>query len=152
MLTEIRVPKMNGAGWSFQKFNRRAQDWAIVGVAAWRGNGDAGVGARQHGLDADPGHQRRQRPWPAGRPIDDAAEQAVAEADPQADLNASVEYRKHLAKVLTRRALRSRQLSLTLLAPASGRLRTIDRVGTLALLRSSVPLSGSGSRRLLQAW
>ncbi|MGA0145704.1 MAG: FAD binding domain-containing protein, partial [Ilumatobacteraceae bacterium] len=29
MLTEIRVPKMNGAGWSFQKFNRRAQDWAI---------------------------------------------------------------------------------------------------------------------------
>ena len=34
MLTEIRVPKMNGAGWSFQKFNRRAQDWAIVGVAA----------------------------------------------------------------------------------------------------------------------
>ena len=35
MLTEIRIPKMNGAGWSFQKFNRRAQDWAIVGVAAW---------------------------------------------------------------------------------------------------------------------
>ncbi len=44
LLTEIRVPKMNGAGWSFQKFNRRAQDWAIVGVAAWRNNGDAGVG------------------------------------------------------------------------------------------------------------
>jgi len=43
MLTEIRVPKMNGAGWSFQKFNRRAQDWAIVGVAAWRRNGDSGV-------------------------------------------------------------------------------------------------------------
>ncbi|MEY2443933.1 MAG: aerobic carbon-monoxide dehydrogenase medium subunit, partial [Ilumatobacteraceae bacterium] len=33
MLTEIRVPKMQGAGWNFQKFNRRAQDWAIVGVA-----------------------------------------------------------------------------------------------------------------------
>ncbi|MEZ5343059.1 MAG: hypothetical protein R2706_16930 [Acidimicrobiales bacterium] len=30
----MRVPKMAGAGWSFQKFNRRAQDWAIVGVAA----------------------------------------------------------------------------------------------------------------------
>jgi hypothetical protein len=40
MLTEIRVPKMNGATWGFQKFNRRAQDWAIVGVAAWkRGTG-----------------------------------------------------------------------------------------------------------------
>ena len=44
LLTEIRVPKMQGAGWGFQKFNRRAQDWAIVGVAAWRRNGDAGVG------------------------------------------------------------------------------------------------------------
>src|SRR5258706_1121696 len=44
MLTEIRVPKMRGAGWNFQKFNRRAQDWAIVGVAAWRRNGDSGVG------------------------------------------------------------------------------------------------------------
>jgi len=43
MLTEIRVPKMEGAGWSFQKFNRRAQDWAIVGVAAWRRNGSSGV-------------------------------------------------------------------------------------------------------------
>jgi aerobic carbon-monoxide dehydrogenase medium subunit len=37
----------------------------------------------------------------------DAAEQAAADADPQADLNASVEYRQHLAKVLTRRALES---------------------------------------------
>ena len=44
MLTEIRVPKMNGAGWSFQKFNRRAQDWAIVGVAAWRNGTESGVG------------------------------------------------------------------------------------------------------------
>ena len=44
LLTEIRVPKMQGAGWGYQKFNRRAQDWAIVGVAAWRRNGDSGVG------------------------------------------------------------------------------------------------------------
>ena len=43
LLVEIRVPKMQGAGWGFQKFNRRAQDWAIVGVAAWRRNGDSGV-------------------------------------------------------------------------------------------------------------
>ena len=42
MLTEIRLPKRPGAGWSYQKFNRRAQDWAIVGVAAVR-NGGAGV-------------------------------------------------------------------------------------------------------------
>ena len=38
------MPKIDGAGWSFQKFNRRAQDWAIVGVAAWRRNGDSGIG------------------------------------------------------------------------------------------------------------
>src|SRR5207253_1580912 len=43
MLTEIRVPKVAGAGWSYQKFNRRAIDWAIVGVAAVR-NGTTGVG------------------------------------------------------------------------------------------------------------
>ena len=60
---------------------------------------------RQHGLDADPRHQRRRRRSPAGASVADAAEQAAAEADPQADLNASVEYRTHLAKVLTRRAL-----------------------------------------------
>ncbi|MST31311.1 xanthine dehydrogenase family protein subunit M, partial [Acidimicrobiaceae bacterium USS-CC1] len=43
ILTEIVVPKATGAGWSFQKFNRRAQDWAIVGVAAVR-NGSTGIG------------------------------------------------------------------------------------------------------------
>ena len=46
-------------------------------------------------------------PWPAGASVADAAEQAAAEAEPQADLNASVEYRTHLAKVLVRRALES---------------------------------------------
>jgi carbon-monoxide dehydrogenase medium subunit len=104
ILTEIRVPKMNGAGWGFQKFNRRAQDWAIVGVAAWRRNGDAGVALVNMG------------PVPVlatsvaaalagGASVAEAAEQATAEAEPTADLNASVEYRQHLAKVLTRRAL-----------------------------------------------
>src|SRR4051794_13210764 len=43
LLTEIRVPKVPGAGWSFQKFNRRAQDWAIVGVACVR-NGTTRIG------------------------------------------------------------------------------------------------------------
>jgi carbon-monoxide dehydrogenase medium subunit len=104
ILTEVRVPKMNGAGWNFQKFNRRAQDWAIVGVAAWRNGDQAGVGLVNMG------------PTPvlatsvaaaiaSGASVADAAEQASADADPQADLNASVEYRQHLARVLTRRAL-----------------------------------------------
>ena len=43
LLTEVRIPKATGAGWSFQKFNRRAQDWAIVGVAAVH-NGRTGIG------------------------------------------------------------------------------------------------------------
>src|SRR2546423_4764451 len=37
VLTEIRVPTTTGRGWSYIKFNRRAQDWAIVGVAALNG-------------------------------------------------------------------------------------------------------------------
>jgi carbon-monoxide dehydrogenase medium subunit len=104
LLTEIRVPKMNGAGWGFQKFNRRAQDWAIVGVAAWRRNGDAGV-ALVNMASTPVLASSVVRALADGASVADAAEQAAAEADPQADLNASVEYRVHLAKVLTRRAL-----------------------------------------------
>ena len=104
MLTEIRVPKMAGAGWSFQKFNRRAQDWAIVGVAAWRRGNESGVGLVNMG------------PTPilastvssaiaGGASVADAAALATAESSPSSDLNASAEYREHLAKVLVRRAL-----------------------------------------------
>ena len=104
LLTEIRVPKMAGAGWSFQKFNRRAQDWAIVGVAAWRRNGDSGVGLVNMGSTPVLASSVSSA-LSGGASIEDAAEQAAAEAEPQADLNASVEYRQHLARVLTRRAL-----------------------------------------------
>ncbi len=104
MLTEIRVPKMNGAGWSFQKFNRRAQDWAIVGVAAWRRNGDSGIGLVNMGSTPILATSVSAA-LSGGASIADAAESAAADAEPQADLNASVEYRTHLAKVLVRRAL-----------------------------------------------
>ncbi|MGD9702961.1 MAG: xanthine dehydrogenase family protein subunit M [Acidimicrobiia bacterium] len=104
MLTEIRVPKITGAGWSFQKFNRRAQDWAIVGVAAWRQNGRSGIGLVNMGstpiLATSVSGALSQ-----GASVAEAAEQAATDAEPQADLNASVEYRVHLAKVLVRRAL-----------------------------------------------
>ena len=104
LLTEIRVPKMNGAGWSFQKFNRRAQDWAIVGVAAWRRGTESGVGLVNMGsvpvLAA-----AVSAAIASGADVADAAALAADDADPQADLNASVEYRQHLARVLTGRAL-----------------------------------------------
>ena len=106
MLTEIRIPKMQGAGWGFEKFTRRAQDWATVGVAAWRRNGDAGVALVNMGsvpiLATSVVGALGE-----GASAADAAEHAVDEADPQADLNASVAYRTHLAKVLVRRALES---------------------------------------------
>jgi carbon-monoxide dehydrogenase medium subunit len=103
VLTEIRVPAAPGAGWSFQKFNRRAQDWAIVGVAAVL-NGSAGVGlvnmasepVRAAGTEAALG---------SGASAADAAARADEGLDPPSDLNASSDYRRHLARVLTRRAL-----------------------------------------------
>jgi carbon-monoxide dehydrogenase medium subunit len=104
MLTEIRVPKMQGAGWSFQKVKRRAQEWAFVGVAAWRRNGSSGVALVNMGstpiLATSVSSALAQ-----GASVADAAQLAAEEADPQNDLNASPEYRVHLAKVLVRRAL-----------------------------------------------
>ena len=104
MLTEIRVPKITGAKWGFQKFNRRAQDWAIVGVAAWQLNGSSGVGLVNMGstpLLATSTMEALNK----GTALADAAALADANSEPQDDLNASADYRRHLARVLVRRAL-----------------------------------------------
>ncbi|HEY1280229.1 MAG TPA: xanthine dehydrogenase family protein subunit M [Acidimicrobiales bacterium] len=106
LLTEIRVPKTPGSAWGFQKFNRRAQDWAIVGVAAARSNGQGGIALVNMG-STPIFAQQATAAWLGGASPSEAAELATAEASPSADLNASVEYRLHLAKVLTRRALES---------------------------------------------
>lgn len=104
MLTEIRVPKMNGAGWSFQKFNRRAQDWAIVGVAAWRRGSESGVALVN--MDNTPVLATSvSAALASGGSIADASQKAATEAHPSGDNNATAEYRTHLAKVLVRRAL-----------------------------------------------
>lgn len=103
LLTEVRVPKMGGAGWSFQKFNRRAQDWAIVGVALVR-NGSTGIGLVNMGsrpLRATAAEVALD----AGASAQDAAAVADQGTDPSADLNASAEFRRHLAQVLVRRAI-----------------------------------------------
>lgn len=103
LLTEVRVPKVAGAGWSFQKFNRRAQDWAIVGVALVR-NGTTGIGL----VNMGPQPLRAaaaEAALASGASIADAAAVADEGTEPSADLNATVDYRRHLARVLVRRAL-----------------------------------------------
>ncbi|MEL7158500.1 MAG: FAD binding domain-containing protein [Actinomycetota bacterium] len=104
MITEIRVPKATGGGWSFQKFNRRAQDWAIVGASVQQNNGSTQVAL----VNMHPTPIRAKAVEEAlagGASAADAAEQAAEGLEPSSDLNASVEYRQHLARVLTRRAL-----------------------------------------------
>jgi len=103
MLTEIRLPKAPGAGWSYQKFHRRALDWAIVGVAAVR-NGRTGVAL----VNMGPTPLRAtavEDALASGSSIADAAREAAAGTEPPTDLNADPEYRRHLAEVLVRRAL-----------------------------------------------
>ncbi len=110
LLTEIRIPKLDTLGWSFQKFNRRAQDWAIVGVAAVRAEGHHGVGLVNMG--STPLHAGGVvEALHAGATAAQAAERANEGTEPQTDNNATVEYREHLARVLVRRALEESGLS-----------------------------------------
>lgn len=104
MITEIRVPKASGQGWNFQKFNRRAQDWAIVGVSVQRTNGSTQVAL----VNMHPTPIRAtavEEALSGGAGAGEAAERAAEGMEPSSDLNAGVEYRQHLARVLTRRAL-----------------------------------------------
>jgi aerobic carbon-monoxide dehydrogenase medium subunit len=103
VMTEISVAKVGDAGWSFQKFNRRAQDWAIVGVAAIR-NGSAGI-ALVNMASTPVRATAVEEALAAGADPAEAAAHAADGLDPPADLNASAEYRRHLAQVLVRRAL-----------------------------------------------
>ncbi|HKX72031.1 MAG TPA: FAD binding domain-containing protein, partial [Acidimicrobiales bacterium] len=107
VLTEIRVPATGAAAWGFQKFTRRAQDWAIVGVAAVLGNvSDPGVSL----VNMAPTPLRAsgvEEALRGGASPADAAARADEGAEPPDDLNASAEYRRHLAQVLVRRALES---------------------------------------------
>ena len=114
ILTEVRLPAMDGYGHGYQKFNRRQEDWAMVAVSASVKKASDGscedvrVGLthmasvplratavedalRGQGLDA--------------QGIARAAEQAAEGTSPPADLNATADYKRHLARVLCRRAL-----------------------------------------------
>ena len=110
MLTEVRVPKAPGASWNYQKFNRRAQDWAIVGVAAVEVNGATQVSLVNMGstpLRAE----AVESALAGGASATEAAKVAAEGTDAPTDLNASPEYRDHLARVLTKRALEASGVS-----------------------------------------
>lgn len=101
LLTEIRVRKPAApARWSFQKFTRRAIDWAIVGVAAQDGNvGLVNMGATPLRATAV------ESALAGGASPAEAAEHAAEGTSPAEDLGADRPYREHLARVLVRRAL-----------------------------------------------
>lgn len=109
VLTEIRVPKTAGAGWSYLKFHPRAQDWAIVGVAAIVERANGGIGRAAVGLtNMGPTPLRArgvEEALAAGEPPAAAAGAAADGTNPVDDAFASSEYRRYLASVLARRAL-----------------------------------------------
>jgi len=103
LLTEIRVP-VSTAGWGYEKFNRRAQDWAIVGAAVANG----GKGVALVNMGSTPARAASvESALAGGASAADAAAQAAEGLSPPSDNNGDAAYRSHLARVLTERALTS---------------------------------------------
>lgn len=100
ILTAIRVPRTGSATWGYQKFVRRANDWAIVGAAAVAGRvALASMGAKPLRATAV------EAALAAGASIEEAASHAAEGTSAGEDFHADKEFREHLARVLTRRAL-----------------------------------------------
>jgi carbon-monoxide dehydrogenase medium subunit len=110
VLVEARVPKLGAStGWAYVKANRRAQDWATVGVAALVHRDDGKLAGASIGLVNMGGTPLRARAaedaLAGGASLADAAALAAEGAEPPSDLAGSAEYRTHLARVIARRAL-----------------------------------------------
>ena len=113
VVTSIDVPALEGYGFAYEKFNRRAEDWAMVGVCVLVKDdggtcGDVRVGLTH--MSSTPLRATAVEEALRGQPltaesIAAAAEQAAEGTDPPPDLNATGEYKRHLARVLTKRAL-----------------------------------------------
>ena len=109
VLTEIRVPKTAGRGWSYLKFHRRAQDWALVGVAALAQNGAGPSVALTNMADRPVRATGVEEALAGGADPAAASERAAEGTSPPTDAFASAEYRGELVKVLVRRALEEAQ-------------------------------------------
>jgi len=114
VITEVRLPATDGWGYGYEKFTRRAEDWAMVGVCALvkrAGDGsceDVRIGLTNMGstpLRATAAEAALRGQALDGDSIAGAAEQAAEGTEPPGDLNATPGYKRHLARVLTRRAL-----------------------------------------------
>jgi len=113
ILTSIRVPKLDGWGYRYEKFNVTAQAWAIVGVAAVarRSNGhvaEARVGLTNMGsvpIRAQAAEAAAAGAEASAAGLAAAAARADEGTNPSSDLRAAADYRRHLARVLTGRAL-----------------------------------------------
>jgi carbon-monoxide dehydrogenase medium subunit len=112
VLTEVRVPDFEGWGSSYLKFTRRAEDWAMVGVVAMVKKAGDGtiedVRVALTNMGSTPIRAAATEAALRGKGTDaiaSAAEQAAEGTDPPGDLNATPDYKRHLARVLTRRAL-----------------------------------------------
>jgi carbon-monoxide dehydrogenase medium subunit len=107
MVTEVRVPKLGADHvWSFLKFRRRSQDWATVGVAAVARRSNGGVSDAAISLvnmGATPLRaSAAEAAWAAGADPGAAADEGT---EPPTDTSGSAEYRRHLSRVLVRRAV-----------------------------------------------
>lgn len=109
VLTEIRVPTSAGRGWSYLKFHRRAQDWALVGVAALAQDGAGPAVALTNMGDRPLRAAGVEEELAGGADPAMAAQRAAEGTSPPTDAFASAEYRRELVKVLVRRALEEAQ-------------------------------------------
>ena len=113
VLTEVRVNALDGYGYAYQKFNRRSEDWAMVAVSAVvKASGgtceDVRIGLTNMAsvpLRATAVEEALRGQDLSPENIARAAEHAADGTEPPADLNASADYKRHLARVLCKRAL-----------------------------------------------
>ncbi len=103
LLVEVQVRAVPQAGYSFQKFVKRAQDWAIVGAVAVRER-ETRVALVNMGSTPLRAMACESVLASGGTPAV-AAQRADDGCEPPADVNATADYRRHLARVLVRRAL-----------------------------------------------
>jgi aerobic carbon-monoxide dehydrogenase medium subunit len=114
VITSVNYPALDGYGFGYQKFNRRKEDWAMVAVSALVKKASDGtcedvrIGLTHMAnvpLRATAAEASLRGRLLNEETLQEAAAQAAEGTSPPADLNASADYKRHLARVLTKRAL-----------------------------------------------